>query len=139
MRSWCPERFSPVVRFFLTLGWMMLLLLLVDSAMNDPDVKPLVEHQFQRAGDTVLSVLGWFQSEDASSSGRTVPGKIAVPSSHGWPHDSPASNWYWSTMLATAVVILRAAQYSQAITFRVRPVTAPVSRNQGVRLAGRQA
>lgn len=117
----------------------MLLLLLVDSAMNDPDVKPLVENQFRRAGDTVLTVLGWFQSEDASSSGRVVASESAVPSSQAASHDSPASNWYWSTMLVTAVGILRAAQYSQAITFRVWPVTAPVSRNQGVRLAGRQA
>ena len=139
MRCWCPERFSPVVRFFLTLGWMMLLLLLVDSAMNDPDVKPLIENQFQRVGDTVLTVLGWFQSEDALSSGRVFASERAVPSSQAVSHDSPASNWYWSTMLVTAVGILRAAQYSQAITFRVWPVTAPVSRNQGVRLAGRQA
>ena len=127
-----------MTRFFVTLGWIMLLLLLVDSAMNDQDVKPVVDHQFQRAGETLLGVVGWFRAQDAESAGighathRDVATQVTL-------HDSPASNWYWSTMLAAAVVALRRAKLTQAFMPWVRPVADAASRNWDVSPAVRRA
>lgn len=128
-----------MARFFLTLAWIMLLLLLVDSAMNDPDVKPIVDRQVQRAGETVSTVVNWFGAQDAESKGEAAYANFSSSVLQTTADGSPASNWYWSTMLATAVVLLRRALFVQAIPVRVRPVTAPVWLNSGVRLAGRQA
>ena len=127
-----------MTRFFVTLGWIMLLLLLVDSAMNDPDVKPVVDHQFQRAGETVLTAVGWFRDQVAESIGadRLSASDSAIQMR---VQDRPVSNWYWSTMLATAVVALRRAKLTQAFMPRVCPVAASVLRTHGVCLADRRA
>ena len=126
-----------MARFFLTLAWILLLLLLVDSAMHDPDVKPVVHHHLQRTGETVSSVLDWFRGQEAEAKGEHANANGSNSAIRTTAQDSPTSIWYWSTMLTTAVLILRRAPFVQASIVRVLPVTAPVSLNLGVRLAGR--
>ena len=127
-----------MTRFFVTLGWIMLLMLLVDSAMNDPDVRPVVDHQFQRAGNALSAVVGWFRATDAAAVD-TLPGSRPKFATETTFHDSPVSNWYWSTMLVTATVVLRRAKLIRAFTPGIGPATAPVMCNRGVRPADRQA
>ena len=102
-------------RFFYTLGWILLALLLVDSAMHDPDVQPVVDRQFRRAEARIRSVLDWFGAGEAES--HPAPGHLGREAS-----DSPASRWYWSTML---VMALPAIRLSKAAMFWIRTAQAP--------------
>lgn len=136
--SLVSRKVFPVTRFFLTLGWIMLLVLLVDSAMNDPDVKPIVDRQFQRAGEALLTIIDWFQTQEVESSVRLqTPGSIQA--NEGDLLNGPASKWYWSTILGTAVMLLRRAKLAQAGMLRGVPVIASGSRYHGEILADRLA
>ena len=46
-------------RFFLTLAFLMLVLLLIDSSMNDPDVHPVVDRQIERVQHRIEAISGW--------------------------------------------------------------------------------
>ena len=98
-------------RFFYTLGWILLALLLMDSAMHDPDVQPVVDRQYRRAESRIRSIVEWFAGGDAESHSITHP-----PASE--PQGGPARWWYWSTMLVMALPAVR-------VTYGNRTAQAP--------------
>ena len=92
-------------RALLTLAWIILLLLLVDSAMHDPDVQPVVDRQLTRVERSLGCVAGWFRTHHASASSDLAADTPRFAPFDGSMHAGPAATWYWSTTLGMAATL----------------------------------
>ena len=85
-------------RFLQTFACVMLALLIVDSAMNDPDVQPLVARQFERAEGKIRSIISWLQADNAQPGN----GASGIANDDFAGNAGPASGWYRGTVLFAA-------------------------------------
>ena len=124
-------------RLFLTLALLMLMLLLIDSSMNDPDVHPVVDRQIERVQHRIEAISGWVRSsrafpwnDDANSAAASTAAQSPLQDGHSW-------SWYWSTMLAMAVAALSLAKSVSKEISRTR-AAATLPHRTGLRPAGRR-
>jgi hypothetical protein len=99
-----------VGRFFLTLAFLMLVLLLIDSAMNDPDVQPVVDRQFEHVHHRIEAISSWIHTTTLFPWNDDSVSANALTAAQFGPHDGHGWSWYWSTMLAMAVAALSLAK-----------------------------
>jgi len=126
-----------VGRFFLTLALLMLMLLLIDSSMNDPDVHPVVDRQIERVQDRFEAISGWVRSsrafpwnDDSTGAATSTAARTPRQYGHTW-------SWYWSTMPAMAVAALSLAKSVSREISRTR-AAATLPHRAGLRPAGRR-
>jgi len=126
-----------VGRFFLTLALLMLMLLLIDSSMNDPDVHPVVNRQIERVHHRIEAISGWVRSsrafpwnDDSTGAATSTAARTPRQYGHTW-------SWYWSTMLAMAVAALSLAKSVSREISRTR-AAATLPHRAGLRPAGRR-
>jgi hypothetical protein len=115
-----------VGRALLTLAWIILLLLLVDSAMHDPDVQPVVDRQIVRVERSLGRIAGWFRAQRASAtSSLGIDNREIAPFDRS-THAGPAESWYWSTTLGVAVTLAGLAKSTRRVVQRA-PAACAVS------------
>ena len=125
-------------RALLTLAWIILLLLLVDSAMHDPDVQPVVDRQITRVERSLGRIADWF---GARRPGATSSLRVDIPELAPFYRSTPAGpaeTWYWSTTLGVAVTLAGLAK-STWNEFRRAPVASAVSFRAADDRAGRRS
>ena len=124
-------------RFFLTLAFLMLVLLLIDSGMNDPDVQPVVDGQVRRVRHQIEAISSWVHTSPIFPWGDDPDAASASAAALSGLHDGHSWSWYWSTMLAMAVAALSLAKSVSKEISRTR-AAATLPPRVGVRPAGRR-
>jgi hypothetical protein len=125
-----------VGRFFFTLAFLMLVLLLVDSGRNDPDVQPVVDRQITHVQHQIEAISGWLHTtpilpwNDASES---IDASTEV---NVGPHDGHGWGRYGSTMVAMAAAALSLAKSVTKEIHRSQ-VVAAISLRAGAQPSGR--
>ena len=97
-----------------------MIFLLIDSAMHDPDVHPIVSGGIDRAARFIDDFPAWSGEDNGNlEQSRQSGSALASAESTGRTH-SPMRLWYWSTILAVAVACLGLLKMMRAVTFRNR-------------------
>ena len=125
-------------RALLTLAWIILLLLLVDSAMHDPDVQPVVDRQITRMERSLGRITGWLRAQRSSASSSLAE---ANPRTASLDHSffvGPVETWYWSTTLGVAATLAGLAKSTWSELCRLPAACAVSSRATDDR-AGRRS
>jgi hypothetical protein len=109
-----------VGRLFLAITGPVLIILLVDSALHDPDVHPFVVGGMDRAARLVEAAPGWPGGRADGGEAATQSGAVRAASADDERTHSPIRAWYWSTILGMAVICLGLLKMARAVTFRNR-------------------
>jgi hypothetical protein len=126
-----------VGRVLLTLAWIILLLLLVDSAMHDPDVQPVVDRQLARVERSLDRIAGWFRAHRASAANSLKADNAQfAPFDHSMGA-GPAETWYWSTTLGVAATLAGLAKSTRRVICRASAGCAVSCRAADVRTGRR--
>lgn len=116
----------------------MLVLLLIDSAMNDPDVQPVVDHQFMRAQHRIEAISGWIRSTPLLPWNGDSEATAASKSAQTDQHDGHGWSWYWSTSLGLAAATVSLAK-SVTTEIAIATAVATLALQVGVHLTGRRS
>lgn len=124
-------------RVLLALAWIILLLLLVDSAMHDPDVQPVVDRQITRVERSLDRIASWFKAKRASASSGLTTNESDFTPVISSPTEGPAETWYWSTTLGVAATLAGLAKSSVRATRRAPAASANSCRATDLRVGRR--
>ena len=107
-------------RVFLAITCPDLIALMVDSALHDPDVHPVVVRAVHSVPHTVNAIFARFGIEARASDGDTQSRSAPLPKrTH-----SPMPGWYWSTIATVAVASIWLIKMALSVTFRNRSARA---------------
>ena len=117
-------------RLFLVITGPILIILLIDSALHDPDVHPVVSAGVTRAANLIDGIPGWHGGDAGDIQATTQSGSARAASGATERTHSALPGWYWSTILAVAATCLGLIKIALTVTFRNR--SAEVSRESKV-------
>jgi hypothetical protein len=122
-----------VGRALLTLAWIILLLLLIDSAMHDPDVQPVMDRQITRVERSLGRIADWFRAQRAGAKSDLAADNPQSGLIDNSRRAGPVATWYWSTTLGMAATLAGLAKSTRRTV-----CSAPAARLVRLRAADRR-